>query len=36
MERPGRNERAGKALQAEAGLDQGTEERRERSWGAVW
>lgn len=28
--------RAGKALQAEAGLDQGTEERRELSWGAVW
>lgn len=28
--------RAGKALQAEAGLDQGTEEKRELSWGAVW
>ena len=28
MESAGRNERAEKALQAEAGLDQGTEERR--------
>ena len=33
MESAGRNERAEKALQAEAGLDQGTEERRGLSWG---
>ena len=32
-EKPERNEKAGKALQAEAGLDQGTEGRRQLSWG---